>query len=187
MQQLGIDRARAGSGLGLLEFVGVAHRQRADVEEAGAGLLERDRGLGSAEPVDRKAILANALGEGQEVAVGRHDAEAVDIAAVEQVHGVDGHPHVGRALALDDVELLHRDDRVRAGEIAPALEARLGPVAVGAADIDGSELAKDQQNLVKVLRGRVIGVDQQCDIGFRVDIPLAHRDSFSTLYRSGAE
>ena len=106
--------------VGLLELFFVVHRQCADVEEAGAGLLEGNGRLGGAEAIDLQAVLADALGERQEVAVRRHDPEPVDIAAVEQVHGVDRHPHVGRALALDDVELLHRDDRVGSGERRPS-------------------------------------------------------------------
>ena len=125
--------------------------------------------LGGAEAVDRQPVLADALGERQEVAVRRHDPEAVDIAAIEQVHRVDGHAHVGRALALDDVELLHRDDRVGAGQIAPALEAGLGPIAVGAADVDRAELAKHQQHFVEMVGRGIVGVDQQGDIGFLLE------------------
>ena len=102
----------------------------------------------------------------------RHDPEAVDMAAVEQVHGVDRHPHVGRALALDHVELLHRHDRMHAGQRAPALEAGLGPIAVGAADVDRAQLAQHQQHLVEMVGRGIVGVDQQGDVqlGFGVSL-----------------
>ena len=132
------------------------------------------RGLGGAEAVDRKPVLADALGERQEVAVRRHDPEAVDIAAVEQVHRLDGHAHVGRALALDDVELLHRDDRVEAGQLAPALEAGLGPIAVGAADVDRAELAEHQQHFVEMLGASIVGVDQQGDVVLSFAVSFVH-------------
>ena len=108
-----------------------------------ASLLEGNRRLCGPEAVDRQPVLTNSLREGEEVAVRRHDPEPIDIAAVEQVHRIDRHAHVGCALALYDVELLHRDNRMRAGEVAPALEAGLRPVAVGAADIDRTKLTQD--------------------------------------------
>ena len=99
------------------------------------------------------------------------------MAAIEQVHRVDGHAHVGRALALDDVELLHRHDRMHAGQLAPALEAGLGPIAIGAADVDGAELAQHQQHFVEMVGRRIVGVDQQGDVqlGFGVIVTVGHR------------
>jgi hypothetical protein len=66
-----------------------------------------------------------------------------------------------------------------AGEIAPALEARLGPVSIGPADVDRAELAQYQQHFIEVLGRGVIGVDQQGNIGFLFDRSVPHRDSFS--------
>jgi len=43
------------------------------------------------------------------------------MAAIEQVHGVDRHLHVGRALALGDVELLLRLDGVAVENDRPSL------------------------------------------------------------------
>ena len=124
-------------------------------------------------------------GRGAEVAVGRHDAEPVHIAAVEQVHRVDGHAHVGCALALHDIELLHRDNRVGPGEIAPALEARLRPIAVGAADVDGAELAQNQQYVIQMVGRRVIRIDQQGNIGFLVRQEITHHESFRSFSSAG--
>jgi hypothetical protein len=135
----------------LVERFRLRRLQRRDVEEAGAGLLEAHRRLGRAESIDRQPVLADPLGQRQEVRIRRHDPEPVDMAAIEQVHRVDRHPHVGRALALDHVELLHRHDRMHAGQRAPALEAGLGPIAVSAADIDRAQLAQHQQHLVEMV------------------------------------
>jgi hypothetical protein len=96
------------------------------------------------------------------------------VTAEHKVHGIDHHPHVGNALALDDVELLDGHDRVQAGELAPAFEAGLGPIAVGAADVDRPELAEHQQHFIEVLGARIVGVDQQRDILFRLANILAH-------------
>ena len=66
---------------------------------------------------------------------------------------------------------------MEAGQLAPALEAGLGPIAVGAADVDGAELAEHQQHVVEMLRRSIVGIDQQGDIGFLVRRPVAHSDS----------
>jgi hypothetical protein len=65
-----------------------------------------------------------------------------------------------------------------AGEVSPTLEAGLGPITVGAADVDGSELAEDEQDLVEMVGRCIVCIDQQGDIGLVVDASLAHRDSF---------
>jgi hypothetical protein len=86
------------------------------------------------------------------------------MAAEQQVHRLDHHAHVGGTLALHDVELLDRQDRVQPGQFAPALEAGLGPIAVGAPDVDGPEFPKDEQHLVEMVGRRVVGVDEQGDV-----------------------
>jgi hypothetical protein len=67
---------------------------------------------------------------------------------------------------------------VGAGEIAPAFKAGLGPIAVGAADVDCTELAENEQHFVQMLRRCVIRVDQESDIGFLLGLSVAHYDSF---------
>ena len=76
--------------------------------------------LAEAEDVD--ALLADAGGEPSEVAVGGDQAEAVEAAAVEQVHRVDHQRDVGGVLAGRVGELLLRDDRVLRQHVAPSLE-----------------------------------------------------------------
>src|SRR4051794_22505893 len=83
LEEFGINRALALGKGGLLELLRVVERESADVEEPGAGLLEGEGRLRRPEAVDRQPVLADSLGEGKEVAVRRHDPEAVDIAAVE--------------------------------------------------------------------------------------------------------
>ena len=99
------------------------------------------------------------------------------MAAIKQVHRIDRHPHVGRALALDHVELLHRHDRMQPGQLAPALEAGLGPIAIGAADVDRPKLAQDQQHFVEMIGRGVVRVDQQGNVqlGFGVFVSVSHR------------
>src|SRR3546814_6647696 len=84
---------------------------------------------------------------------------------IEQVQRVDDHLHVGGALALGDVELLLRLDRVAVCDPAPALERRFLPVAVGTADVDCAELRQDGQNRVERIGRRVVGVYQERDVG----------------------
>ena len=61
--------------------------------------------------------------------------------------------------------------------VAPALEAGLGPIAVGAADVDRAELAQHQQHLVEMVGRGVVGVDQQGDVelGFGIVVSVGHR------------
>jgi hypothetical protein len=69
---------------------------------------------------------------------------------IEQVHGVDRHFHVGGILALGQVELLLRFQRMAMDQFRPALERGLAPVAVDSPDIDGAEIAQDGQRRVEV-------------------------------------
>jgi len=63
-----------------------------------------------------------------------------------------------------------------AGEVAPALERGLGPIAISAADIDGAELTEHQQHFVEMIRRRIVGVDQQSDVEFMVAfVAVDHR------------
>ena len=56
-----------------------------------------------------------------------------------------------------------------AGEVAPALEARLRPIAVGAADVDRAELAENEEDFVEMVGDGIVRVDQQGDIVFLFD------------------
>ena len=67
---------------------------------------------------------------------------------------------------------------MEAREQPPALEAGLRPVAVGSADVDRAELAQNQQHIIEMLGRRVVGVDQQGDVGFLLGVAIAHYDSF---------
>ncbi len=96
------------------------------------------------------------------------------MAPVQEVHRVDGHAHIGRAFAFRDVELLHRDDRMDAGEITPALETRLRPIAVGAPNVDRAKLPQDQQDFVEMLGAGVVGIDKERNIVFTLIVPVIH-------------
>ena len=63
---------------------------------------------------------------------------------------------------------------MQAGQFLPALEAGLGPIAVGAADVDGAELAQHQEHFVEMPGRRIVGIDQQGDILFRVAVAVRH-------------
>ncbi len=65
---------------------------------------------------------------------------------------------------------------MEAGQLAPALEAGLGPVAVGPADVDRAQLAEHQQHLVEMLGAGVVGVDQQRDVVFHFAVAFAHEN-----------
>src|SRR5690348_3151461 len=96
----GLFRVRLPAGLGRRRRVGFAVLlQHVEIDELVARGDERARRLALAEAVDRHALLADPRGKPREVAVARDDAEAVEAAGVEQVHGVDDHRAVGRVLA----------------------------------------------------------------------------------------
>ncbi|MOA23463.1 hypothetical protein D3C78_1440860 [compost metagenome] len=97
----------------------------------------------------------------REIGVRRHDAERVGPLGVEQLHRIDGHRHVGRVLALGIVELLHGAQRELQQPGLPALQGGLGPVAVGAADVDHAQRRQFGQDFVELVGGRVVRVDQQ--------------------------
>ena len=80
-------------------------------------------------------------------------------AAVEQIHRIDGHLHVGGILALGDIELLLRLDPVPVHQIDPALEAGLAPISIGPADIHLAEFRQHGQHRVYARRAGVIRID----------------------------
>ena len=89
-------------------------------DEAGAGLAEALRGLGLADAVDVDPLLADAGGEPGEVAVRGDQAEAVEAAGMQEVHGVDDQRDVGRVLAGGVGELLLGEDGVAGEHPLPA-------------------------------------------------------------------
>ena len=129
--------------------VGLDAVQRAHVDEAGARLAESLRRAAGAEAIDRHAVLPDPHRQRHEVAVRRHDPEPVDPPAEQQVHRVDRHLHVGRVLALGQVELLLRLDPVLQAHVLPALQRRLGPIAVHPPHVDRAQLGQDRQHRVE--------------------------------------
>src|SRR3546814_7881284 len=74
-----------------------------------------------------QSVLTNAHGERHEIAVAGHQAKPLDTPAEQQIHRVDRHFHVGRVLALGQVELLLRFDGVAMDHLHPPLERGLAP------------------------------------------------------------
>lgn len=80
------------------------------IDEPSASLPEALRRFLLTESEDIHAMLANSCCEAREVAVGRHQAEAVEPAAMEQIHGVDHQGDIRRILPGRLCELLLGDD-----------------------------------------------------------------------------
>src|SRR5690606_16053696 len=90
------------------------------------------RAFSLAEAVHVDALLTNAGGEPGEVAVRGYQTEAVEAAAVQQVHRVDHEGDVGGVLAGGVRELLLRDDRMARKHVGPGFGAGAGEVAIDA-------------------------------------------------------
>src|SRR5690606_16010471 len=135
-------------------------RQFIRIDEAGAGLTEALGRLLFAEAIDRDALFADACGQPGEVAVRRHQAEAVEPSRMQQVHRVDDQGDVARVLALGVLEVLLPLDRPARQDVDPALQRWVGRIAVDAPGrglAQGGDLAK--KRLGDPGRG-VLAVDQ---------------------------
>src|SRR5690606_37853416 len=139
-----------------------------DVDELVAGGDERLRRLALAEAVHGQALLADARRQPGEVAVAGDDAEAVQVAAVHQVHRVDDQGAVGGVLAGGVVELLDRGDRVGQQPVLPPAQVAGGPVAVGAAHAGVAVLGDLRQQRGQGGGVAVVGVDQDRQAGASV-------------------
>jgi hypothetical protein len=81
-----------------------------DENELVASRDERVWGFAFPEPINDLAGLTQASGKSSEIAVTADETEAIYIASVQQVHGVDDESAVRAVLALGVGELLHRLD-----------------------------------------------------------------------------
>jgi len=88
----------------------------------------------------------------------------VDLALVKQVDRVDRHRHVSGVLAASKIELLVRANAKAIGNIGPALERILGPVAIGAADVHLPQLSQDGKHGINSARIDIVGINQQGDV-----------------------
>ena len=114
-------------------------------------------------------MLADARGEAREVAVGGHEAETRETAAVQQVHRVDHQRDVRPVRTDGQREVLLGNDRVIGQDLRPTLEPLLGEVAVYAAH---ARLPEGRDLLEEPLgdAGRdVLGVDEDGEARQRVD------------------
>jgi hypothetical protein len=149
----------------LLAVGGGARKQVLGVDEAAAGLAEALRRLLLAEAVHVHALLADAGGEPGEVAVGGHEAEAVEAAAVKEVHGVDHQGDVRGVLARGVGELLLGNDGVLRQDVGPGLRAGAGEVAVDAPHAGLADLGDFLEQPVGDLRRGIVGVDENGKAG----------------------
>jgi hypothetical protein len=86
--------------------------QRFQVGEFRARVDERLGRLLLAEAIHLHAIGQQAHHHRGEIGIAGHDGEAIQVARVQQVHGIDHHRHVRGVLALAVGELLDRADRI---------------------------------------------------------------------------
>ena len=119
-----------------------------------------------------EAIYLHAIGQQAhhhrgEVRIAGDDGEAIKVARVQQVHGIDHHRHVRSVLALAVSELLDRADRILMQHRFPPLQSRALPVAVGTAHVGHAVAGDFRQDLVDLRGRRIVGVDQQGDALFR--------------------
>jgi hypothetical protein len=140
-------------------IIGVA-AQVLRVDEPAAGLPEALRRLLLAEAEHVDALFADARGQPREVAVRRHQAEAVEPPAMQQVHRVDHQRDVGGILAGRIGELLLRHDRMSRQRIGPRLRARAGEVAIDPAHAGFADLGDLLEQPVDDLGRGIVGVDE---------------------------
>ena len=97
-----------------------------------AGFREGGGSFGFSHADDIHVRLAQTHGKTGKIAVAGDEAEAVDIAGIQDIHGVDDHRHVGRIFPGSIVKLLDRCDGIVQQDIfVPAVI--FAPVAVNAA------------------------------------------------------
>ena len=139
--------------------------------EAAAGLAEAFRGGRAAEAENVQALFADAGGQAGEVGVAADEAEAVHVAGVQQVHGVDHQRDIGGVLArcphAGDSELLLRDQRVARQCLVPAGQPAIGEIAIDAAHDRLATLGDGGEQLIGDARRDVLGVNQHSEAGAR--------------------
>ena len=146
------------SGLRLIG--GCGWEQVLGIDEPPAGLPETFGRLLLAEAEHVDALFADAGGKPCEITVGRNQAEAVETAAMEEVHRVDDEGDIGGVLPRGVGELLLGDDGVLGQEIGPCLRAGAGEVAIDAPDAGLADLGDLLEQTVRDLRRGVVGIDQ---------------------------
>jgi hypothetical protein len=106
---------------------------------------------------------AEPLNERREIAVRGNQVESVELFGVKQVHGIDHQRHVSGVLALHQIEGLHWLDGILVQHLDPSGETGLGPVAIGAPDVDHTMVGKFGENEVDLCGRGVIGINEQGD------------------------
>ena len=133
-------------------------------DEALAGDTEGFRCLLFAHADDDLAGLAKPCRQFVEIAVAGDDAEALHIACVEDIHGIDDQPDVGGILPRCVVGLHDRCQGVAGGTLHPGVKPVLGPVTVHAADRDLPVFGEFTEDPGYIAGTDVIGINEQCDI-----------------------
>jgi hypothetical protein len=147
---------------------------RGYIDEPRARLTEALRRSLGPETINGKAVLPNSRGDRHEIAVARHDPKTINMTTVEQVHGIDGHLHVGGIFAFGDVKLLLRLDGMAVCYRRPAFQSRFPPVAVSPSDVDGAKIAENCEDRLKTVRTGVIGIDQESDVSVLLVTSIRH-------------
>ena len=111
---------------------------------------------------DEFSGLTQTGGQPRKVAVRRDDAESVQIAAVEQVHGVNDHGAVGCIFAGGVAILLDGNDGVVQQHILPAFQAGIRPIAVNTFAGRHAKGRSFIQNHLYICGADVIRIDQNC-------------------------
>ena len=150
-----------------------------EADELVAGLGQGQRGFGLAHPDHIHLLLAQPHRQLGKIAVAGHQAEAVHLARIKDVHGVDHHGHVRGVLAGGIVELLNGIDGIFQQRILlPAVP--LGPVPVDPAVGSISVIRDLVKNARRIFLTDVVRVDQHGKMLFLflfVHISL-HTESF---------
>ena len=154
----GVLRHRVAAAALLVALV--LHKQLERGEHV-AGAPEGRGGLLLPHADDHAPALAQTAGQAREVRVAGHEAEAIDVVGVEDVHGVDDHGGIRGILALGVAELLDGRDGVLQQRVLPFRVQGERPVAVDALDSDGAILRQLVQDRLQVARRHVVRVDEQ--------------------------
>ena len=126
----------AGTGFGGRHrrgAVGLAMVQdQVQILELVAGFDKGTESLALAHADDQLAGLPQTGGQAGEVTVRGHDAEPIQVAAVQKVHSINDHGRVGGVFAGGVAVLLDGDDGVVQQCIFPAFQPHVRPVAIDA-------------------------------------------------------
>ena len=131
---------------------------------------------------DHLAGFPQTGGQLVEIPVTGADTKTLDLAGIEDIHGVYDQPDIGGILSGRIIGLHDRRQGIAGGLVEPCMQPVLGPVPVHTADRDLTvfgQLAQDQRY---VFGADIIGVNQQGNINI-IHTKITFRDTINNCRR----